>query len=83
MERNAADAVISSPSNVSSSKNLSTLNGIESWCWTPNSTEPYFHIDFKEYAVLCSFNFTLNGILELTYGNEVSNNSKVSITELY
>ena len=80
---NTADAVISSPSNFSSSKDLSTLNGTESWCWTSNSTEPYFRIDFKQYAVLCAFNFTLNGVFELTYGNKVSNKSKVSIYDVY
>ena len=83
IEANSGDAVISPPSKLSSSKNLSTLNGSKSWCWTSNSSEPYFHIHFKEYAVLCAFNFTLNGFLELTYGNEVSNNSKVSIYNMY
>ena len=76
IEANAPDVVVTS---LPSSKNLSVLNGTEPWCWKSNFKEPYLQIDFKDYAVLCAFNFTFNGVVELTYGDEASNKSKVFI----
>ena len=74
IEANAPDAVISSLPKILS------LNGTEPWCWKSNFKEHHLYVDFKDYAVLCALNFnlTFNGVLKVTYGNEISNKSKVS-----
>ena len=80
IKANAPDIVISSLPKIPSNRSMPTLNGTEPWCWKSNFKEQHLHVDFKEYAVLCAFNFnrTFNGVLELTYGNRMSNKSKVS-----
>ena len=82
-ERNVIEAnahvVVSSLPKLPWNKSMPTLNGTEPWCWKSNFKEQHLHVDFKEYAVLCALNFnlTFNGVLELTYGNKISNKSKV------
>ena len=80
IDAKAPDVVISSHPKLPSSKHMS---GTGSWCWTSNSTEPYFHINFQDYAVICALNVSFNGTSELTYANDVLNKSKVYLGIIY